>query len=46
MNGDVEEVFTNSIPNESQCTSFEVVFWAQKGGIERRAPVQLWYALV
>ena len=36
MHDDVECFYTNSIPNESRCSSFEVVVivWAQKGGIE------------
>ena len=39
MNDDVEGVYTNSRPNESRCSSFEVVFWVQKGGIEWGSPV-------
>ena len=39
MNDDVQAFYTNSIPKESQCTSFDVVVLVQKGGIERRSPV-------
>ena len=35
MNDDVEEFYTISISNQSPCTSFEVVFWAQEGNIWR-----------
>ena len=38
-NVDVKEFYANSISNQSRCTSFEVVFWAQEGGIWRRFPV-------
>ena len=38
MNDDVEEFYMNSISNQSRCTSFEVVFGAQEGGIWRRFP--------
>ena len=37
MNDDVDEFYINSISNQSRCTSFEVVFWAQEGGIWRSA---------
>ena len=45
MNNDVEEFYINSISNESQCTSFEVVFWVQKRGLERSPLVQLRYRI-
>ena len=35
MNDDVEEFYTISISNQSWCTSFEVVFWAQEGNFWR-----------
>ena len=31
MHDDVESFYTNSIPNESRCTSFEVGFLGSKG---------------
>ena len=38
MNDDVEEILTNFISNQSRCTSFELVFWAQRGDVWRRFP--------
>ena len=35
MNDDVEGFYTNSIPNQSRCTSFEVVVLAQESGALR-----------
>ena len=35
LNNDVEEFYINSISHQSRCTSFEVVFSAQEGGIWR-----------
>ena len=45
---DVDEVYTSSIPNESRCPSFEMVFLVQKADLHRirdsvvqkRAPVR------
>ena len=37
MKDDVEEFYINSISNQFRCTSFEVVFWAQEGGIWQSA---------